>query len=90
MCFTSSENYDYYFYQNFGKKLVAKDSAAAFCGIFEAGPTVRVIVFAGEQSGVNSGEIAKQIASILERFWEEVMLNLLKVVEKTHLKKNKQ
>ena len=65
LCFTSSENYDDYFYQNFGKKLVAKDSAAAFCGIFEAGPTIRVMVFAGEQSGVNSGKIAKEIASIL-------------------------
>ena len=34
LCFTSSENYDDYFNQNFGKKLVAKDDTAAFCGIF--------------------------------------------------------
>lgn len=65
ICFTSSPNYDDYFHQNFGKKLVAKDSTAAFCGIFEAGPTVRIIVYAGVDSGVNSGEIAKEIASIL-------------------------
>ena len=65
ICFTASENYDDYFHQNFGKKLVAKDDTAAFCGIFEAGPTVRIIVYAGEQSGVNAGEIAKEIASIL-------------------------
>ncbi|MGH1567748.1 MAG: alanine--tRNA ligase [Nitrosopumilus sp.] len=65
LCFTASENYDDYFHQNFGKKLVAIDSTAAFCGIFESGPTVRVIVFAGADSGVNSGEIAKEIASIL-------------------------
>jgi alanyl-tRNA synthetase len=65
LCFTSSENFDDYFHQNFGKKLVAKDSSAAFCGIFEAGPTIRVMVFAGADSGVNSGEIAKEIASIL-------------------------
>ena len=65
LCFTSSENYDDFFIQNFGKKLVAKDSSAAFCGIFEDGPTVRVMIFAGEQSGVNAGEIAKEIASIL-------------------------
>ena len=64
-CFTSSENYDDYFHQNFGKKLVAKDDTAAFCGIFEAGPTIRVIIFAGEKSGVNAGDIAKEIASIL-------------------------
>ena len=65
ICFTSSENYDDYFCQTFGKKLVAKDGTAAFCGIFEAGPTIRVMKFAGEQSGVNAGEIAKEIASIL-------------------------
>ncbi len=65
ICFTASPNYDDYFHQNFGKKLVAKDGAAAFCGIFEVGPTVRIMVYAGEQSGVNAGEIAKEIASIL-------------------------
>ena len=65
LCFTADENYDDYFHQNFGKKLVAKDDTAAFCGIFEAGPTIRVMIFAGEKSGVNAGEIAKEIASIL-------------------------
>ena len=65
LCFTSSDNYDDYFHQNFGKKLVAKDNTAAFCGIFEAGPTIRVIIFAGEESGVNAGDIAKELASIL-------------------------
>jgi alanyl-tRNA synthetase len=64
-CFTANENYDDYFHQNFGKKLVAKDDTAAFCGIFEAGPTIRVMIFAGEKSGVNAGDIAKEIASIL-------------------------
>ena len=65
ICFTSSGNYDDYFHQNFGKKLVAKDDTAAFCGIFEAGPTIRIMIFAGQKSGVNAGEIAKEIASIL-------------------------
>ena len=65
ICFTSSDNYDDYFHQNFGKKLVAKDDTAAFCGIFEAGPTIRVIIFAGEKSGVNAGDVAKELASIL-------------------------
>ena len=44
---------------------MAKDNTAAFCGIFEAGPTIRVIIFAGEKSGVNAGDVAKKIASIL-------------------------
>ncbi|MCV0393219.1 MAG: alanine--tRNA ligase [Nitrosopumilus sp.] len=65
LCFTASRNYDEYFHQNFGKKLVAKDNTAAFCGIFESGPTVRIMVYAGEQSGVNAGVIAKEISSIL-------------------------
>jgi alanyl-tRNA synthetase len=65
LCFTASENYDEYFHLNFGKKLVAKDATTAFCGIFESGPTVRILIYAGEQSGVNAGVIAKEIASIL-------------------------
>ena len=65
ICFTASDDYDEYFHLNFGKKLVSKDSHAAFCGIFEAGPTIRVMVYAGVDSGVNSGQIAKEIASIL-------------------------
>jgi alanyl-tRNA synthetase len=65
LCFTSSPDYDDFFHQNFGKKLVAKDSKAAFCGIFESGPTVRVMVYAGADSGINSGQIAKEIALIL-------------------------
>ena len=34
LCFTASSDYDDYFHQNFGKKLVGKDSTAAFCGVF--------------------------------------------------------
>jgi alanyl-tRNA synthetase len=64
LCFTANSDYDDYFHQNFGKKLV-KDPKAAYCGIFEAGPTIRVMIFAGEQSRVNAGTIAKEISSIL-------------------------
>ncbi len=64
LCFTANSDYDDYFHQNFGKKLV-KNPKAAYCGIFETGPTIRVIIFAGEQSGVNAGTIAKEISSIL-------------------------
>jgi len=65
LCFTGSDQYDEYFHLNFGKKLVNKDPKTAFCGIFESGPTIRIMVYAGEQSGVNAGQIAKEIASIL-------------------------
>ena len=65
ICFNVDENYDDYFHQNFGKKLTAKDDASAYCAIFAAGPTIRVMIFSGENSGVNAGDIAREIASIL-------------------------
>jgi len=65
ICFNVDENYDDYFHQNFGKKLTAKDDTSAYCGIFAAGPTIRVMIFAGENSGVHAGDIAREIASIL-------------------------
>jgi len=64
LCFTASNDYDEFFHTNFGKKLV-RDPKAAYCGIFEDGPTIRIIVFSGEQSGVNAGTIAKEISEIL-------------------------
>ena len=90
LCFTANTDYDDYFHQNFGKKLVASDSKAAYCGIFEAGPTVRVMVFAGTDSGINSGKIAKEVAAICWEVLVEEMPNLLREGEKTHLKKSKQ
>jgi len=65
ICFNVDENYDDYFHQNFGKKLTAKDDTSAYCAIFAAGPTIRVMIFSGENSGINAGYIAREIASIL-------------------------
>ena len=65
LCFSADESYDDYFHQNFGKKLVSKDNTAAYCGVFEVGPTIRVMVFSGEQSGVDAGVIAREISTIL-------------------------
>ena len=67
LCFTSSEQYDEYFHINFGKKLVKSDSTSVYCGIFEDGPTVRVIAYAGENApkGKDAGTIAREISSIL-------------------------
>lgn len=66
LCFTASDQYDEYFHINFGKKLIQSDPRTAYCGIFESGPTVRVIVYCGEESGKKAGEIAKNIAGILD------------------------
>jgi alanyl-tRNA synthetase len=65
LCFTTSDQYDEFFHINFGKKLVNQEPTSAYCGIFEADPTIRVIVYCGEQSGKKAGEIAREIAGIL-------------------------
>jgi alanyl-tRNA synthetase len=65
LCFTTSDQYDEFFHISFGKKLVNQEPASAYCGIFDAGPTIRVIVYCGEQSGREAGEIARKIAGIL-------------------------
>ena len=54
-----------YFHINFGKKLVNTETASAYCGIFEAGPTLRVIVYCGSDSEKNAGQIAKELSAIL-------------------------
>jgi alanyl-tRNA synthetase len=65
LCFTASDRYDEFFHINFGKKLVNQEPTSAYCGIFESGPTIRVIVYCGEQSSRKAGEIAREIAGIL-------------------------
>ena len=65
LCFTSSEQYDEFFHINFGKKLVNQQTKSAYCGVFESGPTIRVIVYCGQDSGRKAGDIAREIAGIL-------------------------
>jgi alanyl-tRNA synthetase len=65
LCFTTSGQYDEFFHINFGKKLVNQEPTSAYCGIFEVGPTIRVIVYCGQDSGKKAGEIAREIAGIL-------------------------
>ena len=62
---TTSEQYDEYFHINFGEKLIKNDPKASYCGIFDAGSTVRAIIYSGEQSkNKNAGAIAKAISEI--------------------------
>ena len=65
--FTTSNQYDEFFHMNFGKKLVKNDANSVYVGIFESGPTVRIIVYAGEEASKskNAGNIAKSVAEIL-------------------------
>ncbi len=66
-CFTSSEQYDEFFHLNFGKKLAKQDPKSVYCGVFESGPTIRAIVYSGEEVSItkNAGTIAKEISGIL-------------------------
>ncbi|MDX1596869.1 MAG: DHHA1 domain-containing protein, partial [Nitrosopumilaceae archaeon] len=64
-CFTADDQYDEYFHINFGKKLIKTIPQASHCGIFESGDTIRIIVYCGQESGQNAGQISKEIANIL-------------------------
>ncbi len=65
-CSTTSEQYDEYFHINFGEKLIKADPNASYCGLFDAGATIRAIIYAGEASkNKNAGDIAKAVSEIL-------------------------
>ena len=66
-CFTNSKQYDEFFHMNFGKKLVKENPNSVYVGIFESGPTIRVIAYSGDEASKskNAGNIAKSVAEIL-------------------------
>ena len=65
-CCTMSEKYDEYFHINFGEKLIKADPKSSYCGLFDAGDTLRAIIYAGEASkNKNAGAIAKAVSEIL-------------------------
>lgn len=65
LCFTASDQYDEFFHIAFGRKMINLAADSAYCGIFESGPTIRVVACCGEQTGKDAGEIAKQVSKIL-------------------------
>ena len=64
-CFTDSGEYDEFFHVNFGRRLVRAHPRAAHCGIFRSGPTVRVVVHCGRESGMEASRVASEVAGIL-------------------------
>ena len=66
-CFTNSKQYDEFFHMNFGKRLVKDNPNSVYVGIFESGPTIRVIAYSGDEASKskNAGDIAKSVAEIL-------------------------
>ena len=67
LCFTSSDQYDEYFHINFGKRLIGADPSSVYCGIFESGPTVRIVAYAGKKAprGADAGAIAREVSAVL-------------------------
>ena len=68
LCFTASPRYGEFFHANFGKKLTDKAPDSVYCGIFDAGPTVRVMVYCGRQSDMDAGNIVGRISAVLGGF----------------------
>ena len=67
VCLTSHTQYDEYFHMNFGKRLTRDIPDSAYVGVFESGPTVRVIVYVGEDATgrMNAGRIADEVSRVL-------------------------
>ena len=66
-CYSTSENYDDVFHIGLGEVLCKADPKLVYCGLFEQGEKIRVIVYAGENISKekSAGEIVKSISQIL-------------------------
>lgn len=64
-CLVTGDEYDEFFHINFGRRLAGADVGAVYCGIFGDERTVRVIAYCGGESGMNAGDIVKEIAGVL-------------------------
>ena len=66
-CYSTSDNYDDVFHIGLGETLCKNDPKLVYCGLFEQGEKVRVIVYAGEDISKekSAGEIVKSISQIL-------------------------
>ena len=66
-CCTTSDQYDEFFHISLGEKLIESDPWMVYCGIFEDGDKIRVIIYSGNQSANHkkAGDIAKIVSEIL-------------------------
>ncbi|MDA0756017.1 MAG: alanine--tRNA ligase [Crenarchaeota archaeon] len=66
-CYSTSDNYDDVFHIGLGESLCNADPKLVYCGLFEQGEKIRVIVYAGEDISKekSAGEIVKSISQIL-------------------------
>ena len=66
-CYSTSDNYDDVFHIGLGEVLCKADPKLVYCGLFEQGEKIRVIVYAGDEISKekSAGEIVKSISQIL-------------------------
>jgi alanyl-tRNA synthetase len=66
-CYSTSDNYDDVFHIGLGEILSKTDPKMIYCGLFEQGEKIRVIVYAGNEISKekSAGEIVKNISQIL-------------------------
>jgi alanyl-tRNA synthetase len=66
-CYSTSNDYDDVFHIGLGEVLCKADPKLVYCGLFEQGEKIRVIVYAGDEISKekSAGEIVKSISQIL-------------------------
>ena len=66
-CYSVSDDYDDDFHIRLGESLCKIEQNLVYCGIFDEGEKVRVIVYCGDQASKNknAGEIVKSMSEIL-------------------------
>jgi alanyl-tRNA synthetase len=66
-CYSVSDDYDDDFHIKLGESLCKNEQNLVYCGIFDDGEKVRVIVYCSEQASKNkkAGDIVKSISEIL-------------------------
>ncbi len=66
-CYSTSNDYDDVFHIGLGEVLCKADPRLVYCGLFEEGEKIRIIIYAGDQISEkkSAGEIVKSISQIL-------------------------
>ena len=66
-CYSTSNDYDDIFHISLGEVLCRTDPKLVYCGLFEEGEKIRVIIYAGDEISKekSAGEIVKSISEIL-------------------------
>ena len=64
-CVADSEELGERFHIEFGRRLVAGDPGASYCGLFRDGGLARVVAYAGPDSGADAAAVARSAAAVL-------------------------